>query len=61
MIALALAFEVFAPETGFACLLRRDPGHRLYVKNSQCGTPRQQTGRWPDRPRSHLTDCVIVL
>ncbi|TAK76263.1 MAG: hypothetical protein EPO16_07425 [Dehalococcoidia bacterium] len=35
---LALAFEVFAPETGFAGLLRRDPGHKLYVKNRQCPT-----------------------
>lgn len=35
---LALAFEVFAPETGFTGSLRRDRDHKLYLKNTQCPT-----------------------
>ena len=35
---LELAFEVFAPPTGFAGSLRRDPGHKLYVLNTHCPT-----------------------
>ena len=35
---LELAFEVFAPDTGFAGKLRRGPGCELYLQNGGCPT-----------------------
>jgi hypothetical protein len=35
---IELAFEVFAPETGFGGSLRRDPGNTLYLQNAHCPT-----------------------
>ena len=35
---IELAFEVFAPDEGFAGVLRRRPGGELYLRNAHCPT-----------------------